>query len=148
MIIELWPRDWISEFSVLWSFHISQALLLSERESAEEARKACMDAEVRNTELVKKLEDTEEKVGQLQESMQRFVDAIESSSFYFVLFMQINTLLIVNHHLCFQCGCKYNYASLYLNFLFHHHTFLTFFSFIFVWSGWKRNFAIQNQRIK
>ncbi|KAH9763209.1 Myosin-17 [Citrus sinensis] len=61
---------------------------------------------VRNTELVKKLEDTEEKVGQLQESMQRFVDAIESSSFYFVLFMQINTLLIVNHHLCFQCGCK------------------------------------------
>lgn len=113
-------------------FHISQALLLSERQSAEEARKACMDAEVRNTELVKKLEDTEEKVGQLQESMQRFVDAIESSSFYFVLFMQINTLLIVNHHLCFQCGCKYNYASLYLNLLFYHHRFLTFFSFIFV----------------
>lgn len=93
-------------------FHISQALLLSERQSAEEARKACTDAKVRNAELVKKLDDTEQKVGQLQESMQRFVGAIESSCFYVVLFMQIHTLLIVNHHLCFKCGRKCNYASL------------------------------------
>ncbi|ESR64795.1 hypothetical protein CICLE_v10010443mg [Citrus x clementina] len=56
-----------------------QALLLSERQSAEEARKACMDAEVRNTELVKKLEDTEEKVGQLQESMQRLEEKLCNS---------------------------------------------------------------------
>ncbi|KAH9763208.1 Myosin-17 [Citrus sinensis] len=56
-----------------------KALLLSERQSAEEARKACMDAEVRNTELVKKLEDTEEKVGQLQESMQRLEEKLCNS---------------------------------------------------------------------
>lgn len=52
-------------------FHI-QASLLSERQAAEEARKAGTDAEVRNAELVNKLEDSERKVDQLQDSVQRF----------------------------------------------------------------------------
>lgn len=50
-----------------------QALLLSERQAAEEAGKASIDSETRNAELAKKLEDAEQKVDQLQESVQRFV---------------------------------------------------------------------------
>lgn len=50
-----------------------QALLLSERQAAEGAGKASIDAEARNAELAKKLEDAEQKVDQLQESVQRFV---------------------------------------------------------------------------
>ena len=50
-----------------------QALILSERQAAEEAKKASTDAEARNAELAKKLEDAEQKVDQLQESVQRFV---------------------------------------------------------------------------
>lgn len=45
--------------------------MLSERKTAEEARNACTDAEARSAELQKKLEDSERKVDQLQESMQR-----------------------------------------------------------------------------
>lgn len=48
-------------------------MLLSERQAAEEARRASTDAEARNVELTKKLEDAEQKVDQLQESVQRFV---------------------------------------------------------------------------
>lgn len=50
-------------------------MLLSEKKAAEEARKACIDAEARNLELVKKLEGAEQKADQLQESVQRFVNA-------------------------------------------------------------------------
>ncbi|KAE8682586.1 Myosin-17 [Hibiscus syriacus] len=42
--------------------------LLSERKAAEEARNACSDVETRNAELVKKLEESERKVDQLQDS--------------------------------------------------------------------------------
>ncbi|KAJ4823434.1 hypothetical protein Tsubulata_039524 [Turnera subulata] len=48
-----------------------KALLQSERQASEEARKACSDAEVRNAELFQKLGDAEQKVDQLQESLQR-----------------------------------------------------------------------------
>lgn len=51
-----------------------QALLLSERQAAEDAKKACSDAEAKNAELIKKLEDSERKVDQLQESVQRSVN--------------------------------------------------------------------------
>lgn len=49
-------------------------MLLSERQAAEEARKACIDAEARNAELTRQLEDAGRKVDQLQESVQRFVN--------------------------------------------------------------------------
>lgn len=52
-----------------------QAQLTSERRAAEEVRKAGADAEARNADLVKKLEDAEKKMDQLQESVQRFVNA-------------------------------------------------------------------------
>lgn len=55
-----------------------QALLQSERQTAEEARKARTDSEARNAELSKKLEDAEQKVDQLQESVQRFVNTSET----------------------------------------------------------------------
>lgn len=54
-----------------------QALLLSERQAAEEARKSGMNAEARNTELTKKLEDAGRKVDQLQESVQRSVNTCD-----------------------------------------------------------------------
>lgn len=57
-----------------------QALLLSQRQAAEEARKSSMDAEARNTELAKKLEDAGRKVDQLQESVQRFVDTCDNGT--------------------------------------------------------------------
>lgn len=57
-----------------------QALLLSERQTAEEARKACTDSETRNTELNKKLEDAGQKVDQLQESLQRCVKSSENQT--------------------------------------------------------------------
>lgn len=52
-----------------------QASLLAERQAAEETRKARTDAEVRNAELVNKLEDSERKVDQLQDSVQRFANS-------------------------------------------------------------------------
>lgn len=57
----------------LSKFTIVQALLQSEKQSAEEIRRARADAEVRNKELFGKLEDAERKVDQLQDSVQRFV---------------------------------------------------------------------------
>ncbi|XP_038710394.1 myosin-17-like isoform X2 [Tripterygium wilfordii] len=56
-----------------------KALLLTERQEAEEARKASKDAEVRNGELAKKLEDAERKVDQLQESVQRLEEKLSNS---------------------------------------------------------------------
>ncbi|KAI8553406.1 hypothetical protein RHMOL_Rhmol05G0013600 [Rhododendron molle] len=53
-----------------------KALLLSRGQAAEEARKACTYAEVRNTELVNKLEDAERKVDQLQNSVQRLEEKL------------------------------------------------------------------------
>jgi len=47
-------------------------LLLSERQSTDEAKKAYAEAQDRNSELIKKLEDAESKVEQLQDSVQRF----------------------------------------------------------------------------
>ncbi|KAF5481783.1 hypothetical protein F2P56_002408, partial [Juglans regia] len=55
-----------------------KALLLSERQTAEEARKARTDSEARNAELSKKLEDAEQKVDQLQESVQRLEDKLSN----------------------------------------------------------------------
>jgi myosin-5 len=55
-------------------------LLLSERQAAEEARKSSTDSEARNVELAKKLEDAEQKVDQLQESVQRFVNTCENGT--------------------------------------------------------------------
>lgn len=57
---------------------LEQALLLSERQAAEEAKKVITDSEARNAELTKKLEDSERKVDQLQESVQRFVDTSDT----------------------------------------------------------------------
>lgn len=58
---------------VLKFIHNAQASLLSEKHAAEEAKKACMDAEARNAELVNKLGDAEQKIDQLQDSVQRSV---------------------------------------------------------------------------
>lgn len=44
-----------------------------EREAKVEARKAQAEAEARNKELVKKVEDSDRKVDQLQELVQRLV---------------------------------------------------------------------------
>ncbi|GFS43442.1 myosin family protein with Dil [Actinidia rufa] len=56
-----------------------KALLLSERQATEEARKASTDAEVRNRELVSKLEDGERKVDQLQDYVQRLEEKLSNS---------------------------------------------------------------------
>lgn len=59
---------------------VLQASMKSEKKAAEEATKAAEEAtkastnaEARNTELVKKLADAEQKADQLQESVQRYV---------------------------------------------------------------------------
>ncbi|GAV72973.1 Myosin_head domain-containing protein/IQ domain-containing protein/DIL domain-containing protein/Myosin_N domain-containing protein [Cephalotus follicularis] len=56
-----------------------KALLQSERQTAEEARKASTLAEAQNAELVKKLEDTERRMDQLQESVQRLEEKLSNS---------------------------------------------------------------------
>ncbi|KAK8615225.1 hypothetical protein V6N13_069003 [Hibiscus sabdariffa] len=56
-----------------------KASLLSERKATEEARNARTDADARNAELVKKLEDSERKVDQLQESVQRLEEKLSNS---------------------------------------------------------------------
>ncbi|CAI0419602.1 unnamed protein product [Linum tenue] len=50
-----------------------EALLLSQRQAAEEAKQACVVAESQKEQLCKKLENSEKKVDQLQDSVQRFV---------------------------------------------------------------------------
>lgn len=52
---------------------IMQESLLLEREAKEEARKAQAEAEASNKELLKKAEDSDRKVEQLQELVQRLV---------------------------------------------------------------------------
>ncbi|GFS43834.1 myosin family protein with Dil [Actinidia rufa] len=54
------------------------ALLLSERQGAEEARKAGKDAEIRSAELSNKLEVAERKVDQLQDSVQRLEEKLSN----------------------------------------------------------------------
>jgi len=44
-----------------------------EKEAKEEARKAQVEAEARNKEMAKKVEDSDRKVDQLQELVQRLV---------------------------------------------------------------------------
>ncbi|MBA0547706.1 hypothetical protein Golob_018852 [Gossypium lobatum] len=56
-----------------------KASLQSERKATEEACNACTDAEARNAELVKKLEDSERRVDQLQESVQRLEEKLSNS---------------------------------------------------------------------
>ncbi|PQQ08879.1 myosin-17-like [Prunus yedoensis var. nudiflora] len=56
-----------------------KTLLLSERQAAEEAKKASIDAEARNAELVKQLEDGSRKVDQLQESVQRLEEKLSNT---------------------------------------------------------------------
>ncbi|TYG59795.1 hypothetical protein ES288_D07G014700v1 [Gossypium darwinii] len=56
-----------------------KASLQSERKATEEAGNACTDAEARNAELVKKLEDSERRVDQLQESVQRLEEKLSNS---------------------------------------------------------------------
>ncbi|KAK1384559.1 hypothetical protein POM88_022294 [Heracleum sosnowskyi] len=55
-----------------------KVLLLSERQSAEEIRKAGTNAEVQNAELVQKLEDADRKVDQLQTSVQRLEEKLSN----------------------------------------------------------------------
>lgn len=47
---------------------------MSETQAALDAKKTSLDAEARNAELVKKVEDAEQKVNQLQESVQRYAN--------------------------------------------------------------------------
>lgn len=56
--------------ALVLTFLLVQAALLSEKQASEESKRA----EQKNTELVKKLEDAEKKVDQLQESVQRCVE--------------------------------------------------------------------------
>ncbi|KAH1131873.1 hypothetical protein J1N35_003251 [Gossypium stocksii] len=56
-----------------------KASLQSERKATEDACNACTDAEARNAELVKKLEDSERRVDQLQESVQRLEEKLSNS---------------------------------------------------------------------
>ncbi|GFS43835.1 myosin family protein with Dil [Actinidia rufa] len=56
----------------------ARALLLSERQGAEEARKAGKDAEIRSAELSNKLEVAERKVDQLQDSVQRLEEKLSN----------------------------------------------------------------------
>ncbi|KAL3830014.1 hypothetical protein ACJIZ3_018816 [Penstemon smallii] len=53
-----------------------QSSLLSEKQAAEEAKKACAGAETRNMDLVKKLEETEVKTYQLQDALQRLEEKL------------------------------------------------------------------------
>lgn len=47
--------------------------MLSEKQAAEEAKKAAAEAESKNVDLAKKIEEAEGKVDQLQESTQRYI---------------------------------------------------------------------------
>jgi hypothetical protein len=68
-------------------------LLLSERQAAEEARKAHADGEARNSELAKKLEDAAKKMDQLQESVQRFVNASWSGTGWILVLMPYDRIV-------------------------------------------------------
>lgn len=68
-------------------------MLLSERQAAEEARKAHADGEARNSELAKKLEDAAKKMDQLQESVQRFVNASWSGTGWILVLMPYDRIV-------------------------------------------------------
>ncbi|ONK66463.1 uncharacterized protein A4U43_C06F8340 [Asparagus officinalis] len=55
-----------------------KALLVSERQSADDVKKAYAEAQDRNGELMKKLEDAETKVDQLQDSVQRLEEKLSN----------------------------------------------------------------------
>ncbi|GMH18090.1 hypothetical protein Nepgr_019931 [Nepenthes gracilis] len=56
-----------------------KALLLAEKQVAEDARKACSESEARNFEMVRKLEDTEQKMNELQYSVQRLEEKLSNA---------------------------------------------------------------------
>ncbi|CAH9084046.1 unnamed protein product [Cuscuta europaea] len=56
-----------------------KASLFIERQAAEEAKKACKDAEAKTVELVSKLDDAERKIDQLQDSLQRLEEKLSNS---------------------------------------------------------------------
>lgn len=57
-----------------------------EKEAKEEARKAQVEAETRNKEMVKKVEDSDRKVDQLQELVQRLVKFEQKKKIYLVVY--------------------------------------------------------------
>jgi len=64
-------------------------LLISERQSTDEAEKAYAEAQGRNSELMKKLEDAESKVDQLQDSVQRFFSFNPCLCKHFVEYLEV-----------------------------------------------------------
>lgn len=71
-----------------------QALLTSERAAAEETKKAHADAAARNSELVRKLEDTERKADQLQDSVQRSVRCKYGSKLLHLMLLSLYCLVL------------------------------------------------------
>jgi len=57
-----------------------------EKGAKEEASKAQVEAEARNKEMVKKVEDSDRKVDQLQELVQRLVQFEEKKKIYIVMY--------------------------------------------------------------
>lgn len=57
-----------------------QALLQSQTQTAEEEKQARAFSETKNGELTRKLEDSEKKADELQDSVQRFVTDIPGKS--------------------------------------------------------------------
>ncbi|KAI3772786.1 hypothetical protein L6452_03979 [Arctium lappa] len=55
-----------------------KALLLNEKQTAEEARKSYIEADARNAELIRKLEDAEKSANQLQESTRRLEEKLSN----------------------------------------------------------------------
>ncbi|CAN0906866.1 XI-K [Linum grandiflorum] len=55
-----------------------EALLLFQRQEAEEAKQACAAAQSQSEQLSKKLQDSEKKVDQLQDSVQRFEEKVSN----------------------------------------------------------------------
>ncbi|XP_024967331.1 myosin-17-like [Cynara cardunculus var. scolymus] len=55
-----------------------KALLLNQKQTAEEARKSYIEADARNAELIRKLEDAEKRADQLQESTRRLEEKLSN----------------------------------------------------------------------
>ena len=64
-------------------------MLLIERQSTDEAKKTYAEAQDRNRELMKKLEDAESKVDQLQDSVQRFFSVNPCLCKHFVEYVEV-----------------------------------------------------------
>lgn len=56
----------------LYLFLLLQALLLTERQATEAAKREHAESELRNEELIKKFESAEKKIEQLQETVHRY----------------------------------------------------------------------------